>query len=329
MSANAQKYSGKVEFEVSSKADCDAKPIRCCYSYNEEFVHVELYNEIDQRMINLLTVKETGVFYDISGDSIKGISLTTKKEPNGDSPRLFTGAIRQESSKVIDGMQAQLYHSSFGRDSVKIWFTKELDFDAKKYLPAKAFYQDFFVQLLSLGYGFPLEFIAFNYKGEESNFTKVKWTKKKLPETYFNFTKNATIENIEVFDDMESEDFDLLPPPEPVPDIVEKEEIFMVVEQQPEFPGGEKAKIEFFFENLNYPEEALKAGKSGHVVIKFVVRKDGTIDNPQILRDPGLGMGEEALRIVKLMPKWIPGEQRGKSVNVFINLPIRFKLPSK
>lgn len=106
-------------------------------------------------------------------------------------------------------------------------------------------------------------------------------------------------------------------------------EVFVIVEQAPEFPGGEKKRLEFLKENLNYPEEAQKAGFQGTVYITFVVEKDGKISDVRVLRGIGAGCDEEALRVIRLMPKWKPGTQRGKPVRVQMNLPITFSLLQK
>ena len=118
---------------------------------------------------------------------------------------------------------------------------------------------------------------------------------------------------------------------EVVPPAVEVEKpaedkIFVIVEQKPVFEGGEAALIKYLSQNLLYPTFARENGIEGTVVIQFVVNTDGSIVNTNIMRDIGGGCGEEALRVVRGMPKWKPGKQRGKEVRVQFNLPIRFKL---
>ena len=105
-----------------------------------------------------------------------------------------------------------------------------------------------------------------------------------------------------------------------------EEEVFVVVEEDPEFPGGMKAMLAFIEKNLVYPEEAKAAGIEGKVYVSFTVEKDGSISNVKILRDIGYGCGDEVVRIVKLMPKWNPGKQRGVPVRVRYNLPVQFIL---
>ncbi len=105
-----------------------------------------------------------------------------------------------------------------------------------------------------------------------------------------------------------------------------EEEIYKVVEEMPEFLGGDKAMLEFMYSEIQYPAIAKKNGIEGLVVVDFVITPNGNITNASIKRDIGGGCGEEAIRIVKEMPKWKPGKQRGKRVSVQFNLPVRFKL---
>jgi periplasmic protein TonB len=106
----------------------------------------------------------------------------------------------------------------------------------------------------------------------------------------------------------------------------EEAEIFMVVEQMPEFPGGQEKLHAFLTENIKYPESAKESGIQGTVYVTFIVRKDGRISNAKILRGIGADCDEEALRVVNKMPSWKPAKQRGKNVDVQFNLPIGFKL---
>jgi TonB family protein len=105
-----------------------------------------------------------------------------------------------------------------------------------------------------------------------------------------------------------------------------QDEIFMVVEKVPQFPGGESARIAFMGSNIRYPQEAMEEGIQGTVYVSFVVEKDGSISNIKILRDIGGGCGQEAVRVVSMMPKWEPGTQRGKAVRVQFNMPVTFTL---
>ena len=104
------------------------------------------------------------------------------------------------------------------------------------------------------------------------------------------------------------------------------EEIFMVIETQPEYPGGVDSLYAFVARNINYPAEAKAQKIEGRVFVTFVVEKDGTLSNLKILRDIGAGCGEEVLRVLRKMPKWTPGKHRGKNVRVQFNLPVSFTL---
>ncbi|MBD2704904.1 TonB family protein [Spirosoma sp. BT702] len=104
------------------------------------------------------------------------------------------------------------------------------------------------------------------------------------------------------------------------------EETFILVEQQPEFPGGMDALRSFLSKNLNYPRAAASAGVSGRVYISFVVNTDGSLTDVHVLKGVGFGCDEEALRVVNKMPTWRPGKQSGRTVRVKYNLPITFTL---
>jgi len=108
-------------------------------------------------------------------------------------------------------------------------------------------------------------------------------------------------------------------------EIVEQE-IFLVVEEQPDFPGGDAARIRYFNENIQYPAEARELNIQGTVYIGFVVEPDGSISNISLLRGIGGGCDEEALRVVVAMPRWKPGKQRNQAVRVKFTLPVRFTL---
>ncbi|HPU47465.1 MAG TPA: TonB family protein [Bacteroidales bacterium] len=113
--------------------------------------------------------------------------------------------------------------------------------------------------------------------------------------------------------------------PEVVPEPIE-DEIFTFVEEYPEFPGGDRALREFILNNIQYPEVARRSDIIGTVYVQFVVEKDGSISDVKVVRGIGGGCDEEAVRVVKSMPKWEPGKQRGVPVRVYFTLPIEFKL---
>ncbi len=109
--------------------------------------------------------------------------------------------------------------------------------------------------------------------------------------------------------------------------VVEKaDEIFDVVENAPNPPGGMEGWNKYLSNNLKYPTQARRMGIEGTVYVVFVVNTDGSIQDVEILRGIGGGCDEEALRVVKNAPKWEPGKQRGRPVRVRMRLPIRFKL---
>jgi len=98
----------------------------------------------------------------------------------------------------------------------------------------------------------------------------------------------------------------------------------------PSFPGGFDAMIKYLVSNIKYPEEAKKNGITGTVFVQYIVEKDGTVSNAKVLQGIGSGCDEEALRVVKAMPKWIPGkDDNNKTVRVQFNLPIKFSLEEK
>lgn len=101
-------------------------------------------------------------------------------------------------------------------------------------------------------------------------------------------------------------------------------EIFTIVEKMPEYPGGQDAMYKYLSENIEFPQQAKSQGIEGIVYVTFVVSKNGSVKNVRILRGIGGGCDEEALRVIKKMPKWSPGKQRGRSVNVQYNIPIKF-----
>lgn len=109
-------------------------------------------------------------------------------------------------------------------------------------------------------------------------------------------------------------------------DSTAKEEVFMVAEQMPEYPGGMKEMLKFLQDNLKYPENAMKNNVQGRVIVQFVVEKDGTPTEFKVLRSVDPDLDAEALRVLQTMPKWKPGMQRGEVVRVKYTVPVSFKL---
>jgi len=132
--------------------------------------------------------------------------------------------------------------------------------------------------------------------------------------------EELVIEDLEVDEETEIEFI------EEVEEEVEEEQIFTIVEEMPSFPGGEAALMKYLGQNIKYPAIAKDAGIQGTVYVTFVVNESGDVKDVRVLRSIGGGCDEEAIRVVENMPKWKPGKQRGKSVKVQYNLPIRFTL---
>jgi protein TonB len=146
---------------------------------------------------------------------------------------------------------------------------------------------------------------------------KIVWNKK-------SFVKNK--KNIPTVQHPEWETID---PPQTAGEVVDppqEPEVFTVVEQMPEFPGGNDALMKFIRDNLKYPEIAKENGVQGKVICGFVVSKEGEVYDVRVLRGIGSGCDQEAVRVIKMMPQWTPGKQNGRPVNVKFNLPISFKL---
>src|SRR5690606_4980152 len=118
-----------------------------------------------------------------------------------------------------------------------------------------------------------------------------------------------------------------VPPPPPKPKVEEvTEEIFVVVEEQPEFPGGNAAMMKFLSDNIKYPVIAQENGIQGRVITIFVVERDGSITDVQVVRGVDPSLDKEAVRVIQSMPKWKPGKQRGSAVRVRFTLPVVFRL---
>ncbi len=116
---------------------------------------------------------------------------------------------------------------------------------------------------------------------------------------------------------------------EPEPEKPKEEEIFVAVEQQAEFPGGQAALMKWLSTNIRYPESAQQNDVQGRVIVKFVVEKDGSIGAATILKGVDKDLDREALRVVKKMPKWQPGKNNGVAVRSYFNLPVVFKLQNQ
>lgn len=139
---------------------------------------------------------------------------------------------------------------------------------------------------------------------------------------------NVETESIDINteDDKETEVVIAAPVEAPVEE-EEEEVVFVVVETMPEFPGGQQALFKYLSENVKYPVIAQENGIQGRVICQFVVNKDGAIVDIEVVRSSGdASLDKEAVRVIKSMPKWKAGKQRGKAVRVKYTLPVNFKL---
>ena len=113
---------------------------------------------------------------------------------------------------------------------------------------------------------------------------------------------------------------------QPEPPKEEENKIFDVVEEQPSFPGGAGALMQWLRDNINYPVIAAENGIEGRVIVQFVVSKTGAISDVRVARSVDPSLDKEAVRVVSSMPNWTPGKQNGSAVNVRYTLPVTFKL---
>ncbi len=129
-------------------------------------------------------------------------------------------------------------------------------------------------------------------------------------------------------DTEDNEDKVVISAPVAAPTVVEEEDnvIFQVVETMPSFPGGDQALFKFLGDNIRYPVIAQENGIQGRVICQFVVNRDGSIVDVEVVRSVDASLDREAIRVIKTMPKWTPGKQRGKAVRVKYTLPVNFRL---
>jgi protein TonB len=102
--------------------------------------------------------------------------------------------------------------------------------------------------------------------------------------------------------------------------------IYDVVQQMPQFPGGDAELMRYLSDNMQYPQIAIEHGLQGTVTVRFAVMSDGSIGNISVVSSPDKILSEEAERVIKGMPRWIPGMQNGKQVNVYYHVPVQFRL---
>ena len=138
---------------------------------------------------------------------------------------------------------------------------------------------------------------------------------------------NVETESIEVNTEETEQEVVIAAPVEAPVEEEEEEVVFVVVEKMPEFPGGQQALFKYLSENVKYPVIAQENGIQGRVICQFVVNRDGSIVDVEVVRSGGdPSLDKEAIRVIKSMPKWKPGKQRGKPVRVKYTVPVNFKL---
>ena len=138
---------------------------------------------------------------------------------------------------------------------------------------------------------------------------------------------NVETETIEVTTEENEQEVVIAAPVEAPVEEEEEEVVFVIVESMPEFPGGQQALFKYLSENVKYPVIAQENGIQGRVICQFVVNKDGSIVDVEVVRSGGdPSLDKEAIRVIKSMPKWKPGKQRGKAVRVKYTVPVNFKL---
>ncbi len=143
---------------------------------------------------------------------------------------------------------------------------------------------------------------------------------------------NIVEDDVDIEDELEIEDTEADQETEvEIVEIVEEEEeeeakVFVIVENMPEFPGGQKGLRKHIAKSVQYPEIAKENGIQGKVYVKFVVNQTGNIEQVKVLRGVDPALDKEAIRVIKSLPKWKPGSQRGKPVKVSFTVPIYFQL---
>lgn len=139
---------------------------------------------------------------------------------------------------------------------------------------------------------------------------------------------NVETKHIDIASEDKKDEVVVVAPPVEAPKEEEDvETVFVVVETMPEFPGGQAALFKYLSENVKYPVIAQENGIQGRAICQFVVNRDGSIVDVEVVRSAGdASLDKEAVRVLKSMPKWKPGKQRGKAVRVKYTVPVNFKL---
>ncbi len=113
---------------------------------------------------------------------------------------------------------------------------------------------------------------------------------------------------------------------EEIEEPLERQEIFVVVEEMPSFPGGDTELMRFIYDNINYPDIAKENNIQGRVTLRFCVTSKGTVEFVEVVRGVDQSLDNEAIRVIKMLPLWKPGKQGGKPVNVWYSVPVTFQL---
>ena len=158
--------------------------------------------------------------------------------------------------------------------------------------------------------------------------TRMSWLKvlALLPIVGMTLALNAETVNDYVYENSQQQPQKQQPQKKKVVKKVDNDKVFDVVEEMPRFPGGDEAMMQFIAKNVKYPEEASKKGTEGRVYVQFIVNTDGSVVEPKVVGSAHPELNAEALRVVKLMPKWTPGKQNGHIVRVKFTIPIVFRL---
>ena len=147
--------------------------------------------------------------------------------------------------------------------------------------------------------------------------------------TLLNIVENKVEVETDIMINVEDDNTAPLPEwvaPEIGEEVIDEAEIFLIVEKDPTFPGGDAARLKYLRDNVKYPQMARESGIQGTVFLSFVIEPSGAVSNVKVLRGIGGGCDEEAVRVIKNMPKWSAGEQRGQKVRVQFSMQVKFTL---
>jgi hypothetical protein len=240
-------------------------------------------------------------------DYTKAFSLFTKsikKQPTKDN-YFYMAKTQEEIGNHCLYCEYMSKSFKYGKTEAGILFSENcIVIDTICYTKIKEKNTDFFLVSLT----------EYCTKSKTFQINKKYWKEGEAKYSYFTIDTNQTSVN-----DIFSNNCD-------IEKIYNEYEPYIVVEEMPSFPGGDNARLNFIFENLSYPSIAKEKKIQGIVYTTFIVEKDGTLSDIKIHKGIGGGCDEECIRIVKLMPKWIPGKHNGNVVRVLYYLPFKFTL---